>query len=78
MSLSYALTFEHDLKPPETVRGDSLTDDADLALKRALRAAEKAFPKYRWSSLVVVLEKPSQLARSKAEPPADGHSGDPA
>lgn len=37
--LSYSITFEHDLKPCQTVKGMG-TEDADLTLRRALRHAE--------------------------------------
>jgi hypothetical protein len=57
LTLQYSITFEHDTKPQQTVRGDANTDDPHLALRRALNACEQAHPRSQWRSLVVVLEK---------------------
>jgi hypothetical protein len=56
--MKYAVTFEHDIKPPVTVRGESTKDDVDVVIRTAMRAAEKANPRYQWTSLCLVLEKP--------------------
>jgi hypothetical protein len=69
LTLQYSITFEHDLKPQETVRGDAQTEDPHLALKRALNACERAYPRSKWRSLVVVLEKVA-VSIDSAEPSA--------
>jgi hypothetical protein len=73
-NLTYSITFEHDTKPTQTVRGDALTNDPHLALRRALNAIEQAHPRYKWRSLVVVLEKdetPRQTGSCESEREAD-------
>ena len=56
--MKYAMTFEHDIKPSVTIRGESTYTDIDRIMRQALRVAEKAHPHYPWSSLVLVIEKP--------------------
>ena len=56
----YSVTFEHDTKAPVTVRGEIDTQDVDIAMRRAIRALERAYPRAPWSSFVLVLEKPRQ------------------
>lgn len=55
--MRYALTLEHDVKPPVTVRGDYPGEDEEKAMRRALATALKAHPRFNWSSLCLTLEK---------------------
>lgn len=49
-------SFEYDLAPVQTSRGEIIAANASLAARRAVEAARKAFPKSSPRSIVVVLE----------------------
>lgn len=49
-------SFEYDLAPVQTSRGEIVAANASLAARRAVEAARKAFPKSSPRSIVVVLE----------------------
>jgi hypothetical protein len=57
MRFRYAVSFESDLQPVRTDRGELSVANASLGARRAVEAARRAFPGSRWRSLVVVLEK---------------------
>jgi hypothetical protein len=53
----YAVTFESDSQPPETLRGD-VAGSLSAAVSRAVRAAKKQKPtKNRYQSVVVLIDK---------------------
>lgn len=52
----FSVTLEHSVRPPITLKGDA-SDDPSRALGRALRLVEEANPRYKWDSLVVVLDR---------------------
>jgi len=53
----YAVTWESDTAPPETLRGE-VSGTVTAASGRALRLAKKAKPtKNHWQSVLVLLEK---------------------
>lgn len=55
MTVKYAVSFEFDIKPPVTARGTVSGGSASACVARATRAAVKANPGLRWTSLVCVL-----------------------
>jgi len=57
MTFRYAVTFEFDLKAPETVRGEFDVPNPRLGARRAVEAAQKAKPNMSFRSLVVLLER---------------------
>ncbi len=58
MPFFYAVSFEHDTQPVETIRGEVEATDAGEAVKRAVFRAEKArVGKWKFRSLVVVVEE---------------------
>lgn len=57
MLLRYAVSFESDLRPVRTARGEIDVPNPRLGVRRALEAAQVQCPNTRWRSLVVVLEK---------------------
>jgi hypothetical protein len=57
-----SVSFEHDLRPVQTWRGELTSTRAHTAALRALREASSAHPQERfWRSVVVVLEKLEDL-----------------
>ena len=56
----YSVTFEYLQDAPETVRGEIQVPNASLGVRRAFEAAKKAYPHRRWSSVVVLLERPDE------------------
>lgn len=52
-----SVSFEHDTLPVKTYRGEIDMPNPRLGVRRAFEAASKAYPKTRWRSVVVVLEK---------------------
>jgi len=63
MRFRASVSFESDLQPVRTYRGEIVALSPAKAASRALRAARSTYPKSRWRSVVVVLEK---LAGEKA------------
>ena len=57
MQYRWAVTFEFDQEPPETVRGEIDVPNPRLGARRAVEAAQRAHPNTRFRSLVVLLEK---------------------
>ena len=66
MRLRYSVSFESDLLPVRTGRGEIDVPNPRLGVRRALEAAQRQCPNAHWRSLVVVLEK----ADVKPEEPA--------
>ena len=62
MRLRYSVSFESDLQPVRTGRGEIDVANPRLGVRRALEAAQKQWPNARWRSVVVVLEKVEQAA----------------
>ena len=60
-SIKYAITYEFDIKAPLTVRGAYAGNDEDLAVRRAMTSIRKAYPRAKWDSLCLTLEKPRQI-----------------
>ena len=52
-----AITLEHDLQGPQTLRTDIMAGTARKAISMAVKQALQAAPRKRWTSLVVLLEK---------------------
>ena len=65
--MTYALTLEHDTKPTVTVRGGTDDPSETKALNKALRAAERAYPRFVWSSLCFVLVNPKIAKESEGK-----------
>ena len=61
ITLRYAVTFEYQLDAPETVRGEIDVSNPSLGVRRAFEAAKRAYPHRRWSSVVVLLERPDEV-----------------
>jgi hypothetical protein len=57
MLLDYSLTFEFATDKPLTMKGTVEASNPATAAARAVRAAQDAYPKTRWQSIVVVLER---------------------
>jgi hypothetical protein len=57
MLLRYSVSFESDLQPVRTARGEIDVANVRLGARRALEAAQKQCPRAGWRSVVVVLEK---------------------
>ena len=53
----YAVTFEFTEAPPVTERGHVASGSLHTAASRALKAARKARPRVRPSSVVIVVQK---------------------
>lgn len=67
MHYRYAVSFEADTKPVETVRGEFDRDDEESALKSAVHLAFKqARPSKLWRSWVVCVEKVDAVSESAA------------
>jgi len=75
--MKYALTLEHDTKPTITVRGATEDLSEATALNKALREAERLYPRFAWTSFCFVVEKP-RIARRPAWEPVFGLRGVPA
>lgn len=60
MKLGYVATLEFNRAAPETVRGDFEVANARLGARRVVERLFKTHPNRQWSSLVVVLTKPTQ------------------
>lgn len=56
-----AVSFEHDLLPVKTYRGEIDVPNPRLGARRALEAASRAYPNTHWRSVVIVLEKLEDL-----------------
>jgi hypothetical protein len=52
-----SVSFESDLAPVKTYRGEIDVVNPRLGVRRAVEAASREHPGARWRSLVVVLEK---------------------
>ena len=57
MRLRYAVSFESDLRPVRTARGEIAVANPRLGVRRALGAAQAQCPNSHWRSIVVVIEK---------------------
>jgi hypothetical protein len=58
MKFRYAVSYEHDLRPVETIRGEVDAVDAAGAVNRGLFRAENArVGRYKFRSLVVCVEQ---------------------
>lgn len=57
MRLRYSVSFESDIKPVLTARGEIIANKPRSGVYRAVEAARKQYPNAHWRSLVVVLEK---------------------
>jgi hypothetical protein len=55
MTVTYAVTFEFDTRPPVTHRGTVAASQVATCVARATRMAKKALRPVGWTSLVVVL-----------------------
>jgi hypothetical protein len=60
-----SVTFEYDLQPVQTYRGEIVVANARLGARRAMEQAQKAFPNAKPRSMVVVLE---ELTRGVDQP----------
>lgn len=64
MTVRYSATFEFDQAAPITHRGTVAASSMPTCFARAARAAVKAHPGLRWSSMVIVLlERLDQAAQ---------------
>lgn len=61
MRLRTIVSFEHDLAPVQTYRGEIDVPNPRLGARRAYEAACTAFPFAQWRSVVIVLEKLEDL-----------------
>jgi len=52
-----AVTMEYETQAPETWRGEIVVPNARLGARRALEAAQKAYPNRKWSSVVILLTR---------------------
>jgi len=76
----YSVSFESDLAPVDTARGEVHTDDADDAIRRAVfRAFGERTSKVKFRSVVVVVEdlaavreKTANKIKGSSEPTSDG------
>ena len=57
MLLRYAVSFESDLRPVRTARGEIDVPNPRLGVRRAVEAAQAQCPNSHWRSIVVVIEK---------------------
>lgn len=57
-----SVSFEYDLAPVQTYRGEIVAANASLAARRAVEAARRSFPKTAPRSMVVVLEIGERVA----------------
>lgn len=58
MKLGYSVSFEYDLLPPKTVKGELEVANVRLGARRAVEAAQGALPSHRgWTSLIVLLQR---------------------
>jgi hypothetical protein len=64
------VSFEHDTAPVRTYRGEIAVANPRLGARRAIEAAQRAYPGARWRSVVVVLEKLGADAEADAAAPA--------
>lgn len=55
--VTYALTLEHPTQAPITIRGTIDDSDPEKAMRRALREAEKGYPRFGWSSMSLFVDK---------------------
>jgi hypothetical protein len=56
MRFRYAFSFESDLRPVHTVRGELIRDDYEGAFKSAVFLAAKEAPRGKYRSFVCVIE----------------------
>lgn len=63
-----AVTFESNVAPPKTWRGEVEASGPNTAASRAVREAKKAFPGVRWASMSILLEKPKMEGADTDEP----------
>ena len=54
--LNYICTLEHPTQQPEVIRG--MGKDPDACAKNAFRAVERSLSRFKWTSLVLVIETP--------------------
>jgi hypothetical protein len=65
MQLEYAVTLEFPEAAPETVRGVCTATKATTVARRAVAAAFKTHPGRKWSSLVILLQRPDPAPRQR-------------
>lgn len=57
MTYTWAVTYEYDTKPPETVRGEIVSYSPFRAARRAVLAAKRARPGLHPRSLSILVER---------------------
>ena len=62
MTVSYAVTFEFETKPPLTLHGDVSASGMPTLVARAARIAMREAGRQTWSSVVVVIERVNALS----------------
>ena len=55
--IRYAITYEFEVDPPETLRGEIDFLNEGHAARTAVKLARLAFPRRKWSSLVILLDR---------------------
>ena len=63
-----SVSLESDTEPVRTFRGEIVAANARLGVRRALQAAQRAYPKARWRSCVVVLRNLTSAATPNGRP----------
>ena len=70
MTVRYAATFEFETQSPITHRGTVVASQMPTCFARAAKAAVKAHPGLKWSSMVIVLlERLDSETVTKSEQP---------
>jgi hypothetical protein len=59
---TYAVTLESDHLPPRTIRGEIKASRETTVVSKATKEALSRSPRFRWTSLVILLEKGADLA----------------
>jgi len=57
MTCRYSVTYEFDVRPPITLKGQVTAGSAATCMARATREAQKALRPVGWTSLVCVLSE---------------------
>lgn len=75
MTLKYAVSFEFEMRPPVTHRGEVTASSPSAAARRAVLAAQTALRPVNWSSfLFVALERVDRRDGDDAEAIVDERS----
>lgn len=67
MRIRAAVTYEYQLRAPDTYRGEFVAARSTTCCRRALEAASEKYPNAHWTSLVVLLERLDEVEEVEGE-----------